>query len=317
MTMVHMIGKGGISAKIIADSVSPLGKRITTFELEYPRFIHSELMTHRLFSRNSSSTRAIPVQRMIELVQENTATPVHWGENNPGMQSNRELDNTRKEAAKGLWFSALGSVVSYAKIMSDKVGINGHKQWVGRILEPFVMMKVVLTATEFNNFWWLRNHADAQPEIKELAVVMKKAFEHSTPVNLKVNQWHMPYVISKIENGNQTFWLNEETQLTLEQALKVSVSCCAQVSYRKLDDTLEKAEKIFSMLHLNDNSGAPSHASPTEHQAFPMNVDTVQEYQGATWEPGVTHIDRNGKLWSGNFQGWIQYRKLIPGEAVW
>lgn len=177
MTMVHMIGKGGISARVIADSVSPDNIRITTFELEYPRFIHSEFMTHRLFSRNSSSTRAIPVSKMIELIEENPAMPIHWGENNPGMQSNKELDPTRKQAAEGLWKSCLNSVISHVKVMSDKIGINGHKQWVGRWLEPATFMKVVVTATEYNNFFWLRDHADAQPEIRELARVMKQAFE--------------------------------------------------------------------------------------------------------------------------------------------
>lgn len=131
----------------------------------------------------------------------------------------------------------------------------------------------------------------------------------------------MPYVVSRKENGTQEFWLDHETQLSVEDALKVSASCCAQVSYRKLDTTLEKAKKIFDMLHLGDDSGAPAHASPTEHQAKVMKISNLKETNGSMlpehWEQGVSHMDKNGFLWSGNFQGWIQYRKLIPGEAVW
>jgi thymidylate synthase ThyX len=82
-----------ISAKIIADSISEseYGDRITTFELEYPRFIHGELMTHRLFSRNAASSRAIPINKMMDQVLTAPAMPVEWGLNKSGMQAEEML----------------------------------------------------------------------------------------------------------------------------------------------------------------------------------------------------------------------------------
>ncbi len=155
-----------VSAKVIKDSISPDGVRITTLELEYPRIIHSELMTHRVFSRNSASSRAIPVSKVIELVESNPAMPVHWGKNQAGMQAKEELDDLNKEAVRQLWLEAAKQAVSIAKVMAD---IGGHKQVVNRILEPFQHMKVVVTSTEWANWDWLRDHPDADPTIHALA----------------------------------------------------------------------------------------------------------------------------------------------------
>lgn len=148
-----------ISAKVIKDSVPPQGIRITTLELEYPRIIHSELMTHRVFSRNSASSRAIPVSKVIELVESNPAMPVHWGKNQAGMQAKEELDDLKKEAVRQLWLEAAKQAVSIAKVMAD---IGCHKQVVNRILEPFQHMKVVVTSTEWANWDWLWDHPDAE-----------------------------------------------------------------------------------------------------------------------------------------------------------
>lgn len=133
-----------ISAKVICDSISPDGIRITTMELEYPRIIHSELMTHRVFSRNSASSRAIPVSKVIELVESNPAMPVHWGKNQPGMQAKEELDPINKEAVRQLWLEAAKQAISIARVMND---LGAHKQVINRILEPFQHMKVVVTST--------------------------------------------------------------------------------------------------------------------------------------------------------------------------
>ncbi len=256
-----MIGKGNISAKIIADSISPDDVRLTTFELEYPRFIHAEFMTHRLFSRNAASSRAIPVSKMIDLVETNTAKPIHWGKNQPGMSAKEELS---AEEGTMIWLQAMKSAVEYA----NRYAFAGyHKQLVNRILEPFTMIKVVCTATEFDNFFWLRNHPDAQPEIHELARVMWEEYTKCVPIKLNPGAWHVPYFRSG-------FW-SPNTEESLEDALAISSSCCAQVSYRRLDDSLEKARDIFKRLV----ESKPVHASPFEHQATPLTYGMAGDIQ--------------------------------------
>ena len=309
-----------ITAKIIAISIAPDGQLIVTWELEYQRFIHGEFMTHRLFSRNAASSRAIPVATIIDQVRNNPAKPIHWGQNMPGMQAKAELSTFRKKAAQKLWKIAAKSACKVAEAMT-RIGL--HKQVANRILEPFQTMKTVMTATCMENFFWLRNHEDAQPEIRELARLMWEELERCLPFaqKLKPGQWHTPYVWSgtHVETGEFVYYIldkdGEQEFLTLEEALQVSSSCCAQVSYRKLDDTLEKAQMVYKRLVDSE----PVHASPFEHQAKPITPCdgsiNLRAYQG-DWEPGITHMDRNGQLWSGNFVGWIQHRQLIPNNVA-
>lgn len=298
-----------IKVKIIADSKSSVdGKRITTFELEYHRYIHGELMTHRMFSRNAASSRAIPVAKMIEMVDSSPATPIHWGKNQAGMQAKEELDSQQKNYAIHEWQQAAYDAVGWADIL-NKRGV--HKQVVNRILEPFQMMKTVLTATEFDNFFWLRNHEDAQPEIKRLAELMLEAMNSSEPVLLQHGDWHMPY----FGGEDAGYWL-QGCGIPLEDALAISSSCCAQVSYRKLDDSLEKAKDIFSKLI----ESKPCHASPTEHQATPMKYPKTDGFCAddtaeGLWQEGVTHMDKSYNFWSGNFKGFVQHRQLIPDNV--
>ena len=290
-----------VSAKVIKDSISPDGVRITTLELEYPRIIHSELMTHRVFSRNSASSRAIPVSKVIELVESNPAMPVHWGKNQAGMQAKEELDDLNKEAVRQLWLEAAKQAVSIAKVMAD---IGGHKQVVNRILEPFQHMKVVVTSTEWANWDWLRDHPDADPTIHALAKEMKRVRNESTPEELFYGEWHLPYVNSERSKvyAERNYFDEHGEPITLEQARMISASCCAQTSYRKQDGSLEKAEDIFKKLVESE----PCHASPVEHMATPISSD---------WGRGVTHEDWQGQQWSANFRGWIQFRQLIPNNA--
>lgn len=301
-----------ISAKVIQDSFrTGLGeannRRITTFELEYPRFIHSELMTHRLFSRNAASSRAIPVAHMIQQVKENPAMPIHWGMNQPGMQAEFELHECLQRSSQYLWKKAAKSAARIASAL-NKMGL--HKQVVNRLLEPFQMMKTVVTATELDNFFYLRRHKDAQPEIKALAEAMYEALLESNFEVLWHDEWHVPYVkrFRDKQSGRLRYEDCNGQELSVEDAIKVSASCCAQVSYRKNDETLEKALVIYNRLV----DTKPVHASPFEHQATPML--RISDYQ-VGWEDGVTHLDQHGDLWSGNFRGFIQHRQLIKGHV--
>ena len=307
--MTQIKGKNGIAVTIIADSISKIGKRITTFELEYHRFFHSEFMTHRILSKNAASSRAIPVDRAIQLIQENPAVPVHFGRNNPGMQSNEQLQGLAREAAEATWLAAMNTTLSYMRVLGDKDGINGHKQWVSRIGEPFSMIKVVLTGTEFTNLFNLRAHEDAQPEFQELASAMKTAMDQSNPVQLKQGQWHLPY----IDLIDDKYFCNG-IEYSLEDAKLISISCCAQVSYRRLDEGIEKAKALVDRLRL-DSKSKQSHYSPSEHQAVAIDSDNIP-FNPNTWQPGITHVDRMGGLWSGNFKGWIQNRQLIMQQNV-
>lgn len=299
---IHIEGKAGISAKIIADSVlwDWPNTRITTFELVYPRFIHSEFMTHRLFSRNAASSRAIPTDRLIKLISENPAQPVFWGKNQKGMQASSELEGLEKEDVVTQWHVAKMNAVALAKKMNE---LGAHKQIVNRILEPFQFMKTVMTATNFNNFYHLRDHEDAQPEIQELAKCMRIAHDQSLPVKKKAGSWHMPYVVTMTNDGVSTYYA-DMNRVDVSVALKISASCCAQVSYRRLNESLEVAEKIYDKLV----NSSPVHASPFEHAAMaPASVTNLGQQ-------GMTHIDGRGDAWSGNFKHWVQYRQLIENH---
>lgn len=297
-----------ISAKIIHDSVSQEGKRITTYELEYPRFIHSEFMTHRQFSRNCASSRAIPIEKMQEQVTFNPATPHHWGKNQSGMQAHEELVEDALLTAQSAWNVACHNAVHNSRELAN-TGL--HKQIANRVLEPFQHMKTVVTATEWDNWFWLRFHSDAQPEIHQLARLMLDCRIQHSPTPLYPGEWHVPYITRKRneKTADMEYYTESGEPLTLEQARVISVSCCAQVSYRKNDDTLEKAQQIYKRLITSE----PVHASPTEHQATPMQRAKTKTLDN--WEPGTTHIHKSGWSGSGNFYGWTQFRQLIPNHS--
>jgi thymidylate synthase ThyX len=283
-----------ISAKIITDSISPIDIRLRTFQLIYPRFIHSELMTHRVFSRNAASSRAIPIAKMIEQVETDPALPVWWGKNQPGMQAREELEYwepkkeyfydghrsdwdlvySPRDEAKNEWLRARNSAVKHAEKL---LGLGAHKQIVNRLLEPWQEMQTIVTATEWTNFFNLRRHVDAQPEFKALADCMWDAMQASTPKHLKEGEWHLPYVdeASIVFEGGLTS--------TLEELKQWSVARCARVSYLNHDKTNPIPEKDVILASQLRTSG---HFSPFEHQAMPASED---------------------KFFA-NFRGWQSYR---------
>ena len=258
--------------KIICDSISPVGARITTFELVYPRFIHGEFMTHRVFSRNAASSRAIPVKTFLKQVLFNRVDPLHWGANQSGMQASTELKGVKRFLAKKLWATAAVGAVCTAYLMS-KVGL--HKQVANRILEPFQWMRTVVTATEWDGFFELRCHKDAQPEIHHLALMMRQAMEVSKPVERK---HHLPYV-EEVPTNIQEY----------KRLAKLSAARCARTSYVKFDGSIPTDKDDFG-LYNKLIEAKPAHASPVEHQA------RCYSYSQA---------------WSGNFKGWKQHRKEL------
>lgn len=307
--------------KLIAHSICAYTqKEILTWELSYQRFIHAEVMTHKMLSKNAASSRAIPVASVIDMVKNNPAMPIHWGVNQPGMQADEVFDEDEVEIVKGLWLTAAKNSAAVAELMTD---MKVHKQVANRIMEPFQWMKTVMTGTEWANFFWLRNHPDAQPEFRELAQVMWNIYQSSVPVMLLPGDWHLPYF------GEMGAWFasNHNGGYSLEDAIAISMSCCAQVSYRKTDDTLEKAKRVVDRLNLGVDNTKPVHASPSEHQATPMEQGEVDPYDlskgknlmpfADTWQDGITAWHKELGFMSGNLAGYIQYRQLIPGNTRW
>jgi hypothetical protein len=296
-----------IKSTIIASSITEQNKRIVTFELEFPRWILAEFNTHRVLSRNSASSRAIPIDANIQNILNNTAIPVEWGINQPGMVAESIADEETARRAREVWVEARNKGIEAALSLARDLKI--HKQIANRLIENFTYQKVITTATDWNNFFWLRNHQDAQPEIRELAKLMLVDFETTTSVELYEGEWHTPYYRSG-------YWAPHMSE-TLQEALQISASCCAQVSYRKQDDSLEKAKLVYEKLNL-ESTTQPKHASPVEHQATPIPQHFSAKVRRGLgmWDYGITHKDKFGSYWSGNFNGWIQHRQLIEGESV-
>ena len=290
--MIEVVGKGNISAKVLADSISH-DVRLTTLELYYPRFIHAEFMTHRMFSRNASSSRAIPVTRMMKQVTSNPAMPIHWGKNQPGMQARKELDYDEISECYDAWMTATFEASRYTSVL---YAIGAHKQIVNRITEPFQFIKVVCSATEWNNFFALRLHEDAQPEIYELARVMKEVMDSSQPKPLQRREYHLPYITDE-ERADSLY--------TISDLIECSVARCARVSYNNHDGS---ACDVESDLKLHDLLRAHRHMSPFEHVATPRD-------HAASNPKGGTHYDMQGNFWSGNFREFIQYRKLVEARS--
>lgn len=285
-----------IEAKIVADSVGPNGIRITTFVLTYPRFVHAEFMTHRKFSRNASSSRAIPVKKQIQMVIDNPAIPLAFTKNKPGMQGGDPLDQEAHDKALAAWLAARDSAVNFAQTLSD---LEVHKQYANRILEPWAHITVVVTATDWDNFFSLRIHPAAQPEICALATKMYELFSTNTPQQLKKDMWHLPFVDEEaMEEVRQYYNVQclQDDPNAVKLAIMRSVARCARVSYLNHDGT---KTSIGDDLKLYDRllGQIPIHASPAEHQAKAL---------GSEWE----------FYSSGNFRGWIQYRKTLQHENI-
>jgi thymidylate synthase ThyX len=254
-----------ITAKIVADSVNAdiRQSRITSFVLTYPRFIHSELLTHRALTRNSSSSRAVPINKFIEEVLTDPAMPIHWGANQKGMQADNEVDEETKIKAMQIWHEAKEDAVKHAKRMNE-IGI--HKQVVNRLMEPFFHMTTLVTATEYSNFFKLRAHSAAQPEIRELAYKMQDALANSIPDRKIEGQWHIPFG-DKFVDG-----------LSVEQKLKVATARAARVSYKTFEGEINY-DKDYT---LHDQLLAEGHYSPFEHSA---QAETGVHANFSQWKP--------------------------------
>lgn len=327
----------GATARILKDSVSPQGVRLTTMEIEVSRTVWAEFLTHGMLCRNAHSSRAIPFEKMTANL---TGKPVRFGEANKGMQDKGEEYDALIEGEKVVvgsdarWAHSPEEAWELAKQDAIKWSrrfykAKYHKQVYNRLTEPFQMIKAVVSATEWDNFYWLRDDIAADPTLEDLASTMRKAHEQSDPVVLQPGEWHLPYVDEfRGENGSQWFYIPQEYDdgfqdyvvLTLEEAIKVSSARTGAVSFRNVDYGLEKCLEVYDKL-VGD---VRKHASAMQHQATPIAQFVYDDrdvphgnnhpHVPSTWEPGISHADRDGNLWSAQFKGWIMNRKLIPGE---
>jgi len=313
-----------ISASIIAHSRSEEGIDLYTWMLRYPKFIHGEFMTHRKFSRNASSSRAIPTKKLLEEVRsdELRAAPVFWGKNQAGMQAAAELSReyvqddlcVPYDQAKKDWAAAAHAAADHAQKLAD---LGAHKQIVNRILEPFLHINVVASATDINNFFGLRLDAAAQPEIRVLAEKMWEAKETSVPRILKPGDWHVPFVDP--DEAVDLFRIDPGEWPAIP--IKVSVARCARVTH--LSFVTGKKSTVEEDLQLYDKllGSQPIHASPAEHQATPDSFGLVSFDKESSDELNSRYSISMNVEWEnlydhGNFTGWRQFRKMIPGENI-
>lgn len=287
-----------ITAQIIADSSNCQGNRLTTFVLQFNRWILAETNTHRMLSRNVASSRAIPIEKMIEMVNDNPAVPSVYGRNQSGMQSKEELTGEELVRAKELWLKARDRAVESARELSS---IGLHKQYVNRTIENFMYVRAIVSGTEFENFFALRAHPDAQPEIQELAYKMLEEYNKSNPKKLLAGAWHIPFGDKFDQNrlneleikvyGERTH-NTDYYQQQLELKKKISVARCARISYHNYEgkDDYEADIRLCDRLF----GSIPRHLSPTEHVA---QAQDNQEFIG-------------------NFRGFKQYRYFFNDQNL-
>jgi thymidylate synthase ThyX len=272
-----------ISAKIVQDSINSFNIRLTSWELEYPLSIHAELMTHRVFSRNAASSRAIPYPTFRDAVEFNPALPIRWGTHQKGMQSGIDLSELQRLHAILVSKNAMAECIEAANYLHDY--LECHKSIVNRLLAPWAHIKVLVTGTDFHNFFALRAHPDAEPNFQVLAYKMLQAYLGNVPNKLNWKEWHLPYACPMM------------AQLPIEEKIKVSVARACWVSYNKPDKTIVN---IQDAIDRHDAAEASGHWSPFEHVAQARETYST---------------DNRSNFDDVRFAGWFQYRKFFANEC--
>lgn len=285
------------SALVVADSISESGHRVTTIEAKFHRFILPEVNTHRVISKNGSSSRAVPLRKQIARLRDNPAIPVEFGTNQRGMQAGPPLRGQALVEAEAVWVEAMEAAIGFAERLGDPDGLNVHKQVVNRLLEPFATQVMLLTSTEWDNFFSQRATptdpnlvALMQPEFRAVADAIRAALNESTPRQIAAGDFHTPYILDE-----------EYDEFGLVTRTEVSAARCARTSYlthhgiRDVDEDL----RLFNDLV----TARPPHWSPLEHVARPdednVRVVTI-EVPGSVYDIDLPVI--------GNLVGWRQLR---------
>lgn len=312
-----------ISAQIIADSKNIFGERITTFVLTFPRIVLAEFNTHRMLSKNSASSRAIPFKTMLKKVQEEPFVPIAWQKDHKGMQGTEYITSPDEIQPRiNDWLDARNDVVARASYLHE-MGVT--KQLCNRLLEPFLMHTVICTGTEWENFFALRAHPAAEIHIADLAQKMLVAYNESEPKLLQPGEWHIPFgdtfdlkrlmeLYVQLNNIEGETWVDTKELEALK--LKIAMARCARISY----NNFEGKDDYLADIKLFDTLVGAGHMSPTEHAARAMS--TAERHLNISGKIQVsmdehdfdTEAPESIKGWSGNFKGFIQFRKLLQGE---
>lgn len=315
-----------MQVEVILASKGPVSPPIYTIRMRYPRPIHGEIMTHRVFSRNARSSRAVPVKTMLNEVRNTPYVPWHWGKNQSGMQADEECNEPIKDWSLGskltldresAWCDAAASACNAAEAFMNA---GYHKQNPNRLLEPFSWIDTLITSTDWDNFFWLRTHGAAEPHLQDLAHLVVLAIKETKVKDLYDGEWHLPYITPKdrdacykihshLENADSSdegwYWLN-----------KISAARCARISYKPFDGDASYEKEIARYNHLVTDERV--HASPLEHQAKPDYRIRVEEVMLDNYDKKLKAL-RVKEIWKspqlhGNFTGYIQARKLVPNE---
>jgi thymidylate synthase ThyX len=271
----------GFEVNVVLDSIAPNQARLTTLEVTMPRFLLAQTNTHRSFSRNAASSRAIPTSKMLERIRQNPFVPEEWGTNQRGMQAGPSLTGESANEAREVWLACRDQTIGRVERLLE---LGVHKQLANRLLEPFMWATVIISATEWANFFNLRLHEDAQPELQKVARLMAEALAGSTPQAVENGSWHLPYIQE-----------DERRELALAIQQQCSVARCARVSYLTHDGkrNIQKDQELYERLLGGSGFG---HWSPFEHVATPRVGNQPDPREG-------------------NFRGWIQYRKTFTNEC--
>lgn len=268
------------------------GTLLLTLECRFHRWVLAEFNTHRVFSRNSASSRAIPVARRLEDVQTSPAEPIVWASEQKGMQGGNELGESARMAAERLWRNAAADAARSAEALAE---LGVHKSIVNRLLEPFLYHTAIVTSTEWSGFIQQRSSRQAQPEIHLLGALVAEAYEYyrevpSAAAPANPGMWHMPYIDFETDSALLLKYLSLVSVSVLQSLARVSAARCARVSY----ETHDGVRDISKDLELYDKlvGAAPMHASPLEHVAM-----------------AVTHEQINA--WPGNLTGFAQLRHFV------
>lgn len=297
--------------KILADSISDEGFRLTTFQVTFPRFILAELNTHRMLSRNSASSRAIPIEKSLIQIRENPYIPEVFGGKQKGMSAGPPIEN--QKAAYHNWMAAIGAAELRADIFNK---MDVHKSLANRILEPFKWHTCIVSGTDWGNFFALRCSENAQAEIRRIATMMQEAYFNNEPKELTSGQLHLP-LVSDEEIDNEAM-SHADPWVDWQMWGKVAIGRVARVSFERHEEK-DKDGDIARHDRLKENR----HLSPFEHVARPFSgtewqaVDTarnaLQMIYGEQIPEFVERLCRQLE-YSGNFRGWIQHRAGIPFE---
>jgi hypothetical protein len=302
---------------ILASKTTTGAPPIYTIRMRYPRIIHGEVLTHRVFSRNARSSRAVPVATMLEEIRTRPFVPWHWGKNQRGMQADEECNNlvqmyqdewsdTDEMSREEAWLFLSRNAACAAEAFMTA---GYHKQIPNRLLEPFSWMDCLITSTDWRNFLWLRDHKDAEPHLQDLARLVKQAIEEAEPKTLSPQSWHLPYITDEdLAYAAEHYW--DDWEKVISFLCKISAARCARISYKPFngDASYEAELARYDLLVKSDRV----HASPLEHQAMPDSlIEFSTEFEDGSDEVGTRW---NNPHLHGNFSGWIQFRKTIPGE---